>query len=154
MRRDGIYHPLFATHPRVGLNTSMTDRVEIFKPTGTVVEPWSLETGIPTGAYELVYRGPARVQPNIDWRARDRNYAGELTATMACRVQLPIGGNELGEDVMISKDYQVQVIATGADAAPWLHEYAFVVRNAMQASQKWLYTFMADAGTRIVDDGE
>lgn len=163
MRATGIYHPLFATHPRLGLETSMTDLIEIRKPTGDPAQ-WVPGQGMEGDAYELVYRGPARVQPNIDWRARDRNHAGELTATLAVRIQTPFGKNEIGQvldgdgevvsygdDPLISKDYMVNVISSSAPDAEPLTEYTFVVRNAVQASEKWLRTFLADTGTRAVE---
>lgn len=150
MRQPQIFHPLFATRPRAGIETSMTDRIEIREPTGDY-PAWVPGTGIAAGAYNAVYRGPGRVQPNLDWRARDRKIGGELDATTAARVQIPFGKNELGADPHIAKDYQVVVLSsTGKDSAS-LQDYTFVVRNALQASQKWLRTFLADTGTKIVD---
>ena len=149
MRQPKIFHAQFAVHPRPGINTSMTDRIEIYKPTGKQPQ-WVPGQPMPDGAFELVYRGFGRIQPNLDWRARDRKHAGELDATQAVRVQFPIGGNELGPDVMVAKDYKVVCIEPGADAAPWITKYEFMVRNATQASQKWLFTILCDTGTRIV----
>lgn len=152
MRSTGIFHPLFATHPRVGIVTSMTDRIEIRKPTGDY-PTWVPGQPMQPGAYEVVYRGPARVQPNLDWRARDRKIGGELDATTAARIQLPFGGNEVngGEDPFIAKDYMVRVLSSEAANSESLQDYNFVVRNALQASQKWLRTILADTGTKVIE---
>jgi len=162
MRATGIYHPLFATHPRPGLETSMTDLIEIRKPLGTAAQ-WVPGAGMDGNDYELVYRGIGRVQPNIDWRARDRNHSGELNATLAVRVQTPFGKNEVGAirdvddniisygpDPLLAKDYMVNVISSEAPDAEPLLKYTFIIRNAVQASQKWLRTFLADTGTRVI----
>lgn len=162
MRNNTIYHPLFATHPRNSLYTGMTDRVEILRPTDVRSEAWSLNGGIVTPAFVPVYIGRARVQPNIDWRARDREHAGELNSTIAARIQIPIGENEFGAtydddgelvsygpDPIISKNFKVHVLSSESDASPGLPEYEFIVRNALQASKKWLYTFLADTGTKL-----
>lgn len=153
MRGTGIYHPLFATHPRNGLTTSMTDRVEIYKPTG-VRSNWVPGEGISEEGYELIYRGQGRVQPNLDWRARDRNMASELTGTQTIRVQVPVRGNELRSDKecpLIAKDYLVVMIDTPANENGWLKGTPIIVRNATQATQKWIRTMIADTGTRSTD---
>lgn len=163
MRQAQIFHPLFATHPRAGLETSMQDFIEISKPTGQRSD-WVPGQGIAPGAYELVYRGPGRVQPNIDWRARDRNHSGELNAILAVRVQTPFGKNLVGAvldvngevvtygpDQLIAKDYIVRVISSRAPDAEQLQKHEFVIRNAVQASEKWLRTYLADTGTRVVE---
>lgn len=162
MRSTGIFHPLFATHPRLGLETSMTDYIEIREPTGDY-PTWVPGEPIGAGTYVAVYRGPARVQPNLDWRARDRKIGGELDATQAVRIQIPFGRNEVGatydagvivnygDDPFVAKDYIVHVISSQAESSESLQDYTFVVRNAIQASQKWLRNFLADTGTKVID---
>lgn len=151
MRGTGIYHPKFSTHPTAGLETSMTDYVAIYKPTG-IGPSWTPDEGISDDSFEIIYRGMGRVQPNIDWRARDRNFANELTATQATRVQIKFFGNELTDDHSVPeifKDYRVVLITPGgSDRNEWLAGSSMIVRNAEQASQKWVRSMLCDTGTR------
>lgn len=129
----------------------MTDLVAVYKPLTTVPE-WSPTEGITNDSYEIIYRGMGRVQPNIDWRARDRNFANELTATQATRVQIKFHGNELTEDGSVPeifKDYRVVLLVPGgSDRNDWLTGSSMIVRNAEQASQKWVRSMLCDTGTR------
>lgn len=152
MRGTGIFHPKFSTHPTPGLETSMTDLVRIYKPTGESAQ-WAPGEGITNDGFELVYEGMGRVQPNIDWRARDRNFANELTATQASRVQIMFNGNKLpgsdGAVPEIYKDYRVVLVEPGgSERNEWMTGLSMIVRNAEQASQKWVRTMLCDHGTR------
>ena len=156
MRGTGIYHPLFATHPRNGIESSMTDEIRISKPTGVRSKwvPGSNGGDFDSDAYEVIYEGMGRVQPNLDWRARDRNFASELTGTTTIRVQVPVHGNRLTDDgtiPLIAKDYLVELINTPDEENGWLKGTPIIVRNATQATQKWLRTMIADTGTRSTD---
>lgn len=150
MRGTGIYHPKFAAHPALGLVTSMTDTLEIYKPTGA--QPtWNPLDGIENNGFELIYRGPGRAQPQIDWRARDRNFANELTATEGVRVQIPFGRNELTDDGSVGeifKDYKVVITASNSSVNAPMIGQTLIVSNALQAGQHWLRSMMCTTGTR------
>lgn len=132
----------------------MRDRIEIYEPTGVAAE-WVPGEGMVDNAWRIVYRGRARLQPDQDWKARDRNFANELTSTMAVRIGIPVRGNELdpAEPLapLIAKGYKVVVIDADPESADWTEGTDLIVRTAIQATEKWLRTFVADTGTRVVD---
>lgn len=156
MHGTGIFHPNFKYHPRASIESAMRDRIEIYEPTG-IAPSWSPDTGMTGDAWRIVYRGRARLQPDQDWKARDRNFANELTATMAIRIGIPVRGNELNPDnpiaPFIGKGYKVIVIDADPESKDWIEGTDLIVRNPLQATQKWLRTFVADTGTRQVNDG-
>lgn len=132
----------------------MPDRIEIYEPTGEAAK-WVPGTGMADNAWRLVYRGKARLQPDQDWKARDRNFANELTSTMAMRIGIPVRGNELDPTnpiaPFIAKGYKVVVIDADPESATWSEGSDLIIRSAIQATEKWLRTFVADTGTRVVD---
>lgn len=154
MHSTGIFHPRFKYHPRASIESAMPDRIEIYKPTGEAAE-WVPGAGMLDNAWQIVYRGRARLQPDQDWKARDRNFANELTATMAIRIGIPVRGNELDPldplAPLIAKGYKVVVIDADPESKDWTEGTDLIVRNGIQATEKWLRTFVADTGTRVVD---
>lgn len=132
----------------------MRDRIEIYEPTGEAAE-WVPGVGMADNAWRLVYRGKARLQPDQDWKARDRNFANEHTATMAMRIGIPVRGNELDPAnplaPFIAKGYKVVVIDADPESEDWTQGSDMIVRNPIQATEKWLRTFVADTGTRFTD---
>jgi hypothetical protein len=158
MRAGGFFHPNYATHVRPTVNSSQIARVEVFKPTGEHPS-WEPGVGMENNLLELVWLGQGRVQPNIDWRARVRNFSGEYDATHAVRVQLPIGKNEFGgekingewvkygEDPNFSMGYVVRVKETPVAGTELLFGRDYTVRNALPSSNMWLYNLLCDTGT-------
>lgn len=154
MRGTGIFHPQFKYHARPTVESAMRDRIEIFEPTGQPAQ-WVPGQGMTDNVWRLVYRGPARLQPDQDWKARDRNFASEHTAVLAIRIGIPVHGNELDPAdptaPFIAKGYKVVVIDPDPESAEWLEGSDLIIRNPLQATQKWLRTFVADTGTRFTD---
>lgn len=158
LNRKGIFHPLFAYHPRHALAGSQQTLVEVYKPTGGVAE-WVPGTGMSDNTLELVWRGYARVQPNIDWRARTRDHGNEFNAIHAVRIQLGIGKNYVGAtigpnglvygpDPTFAKDFVVRVVESEVSGTQGLIGKDFVVRNALTNDKTWLYNLLCDAGTK------
>lgn len=156
----GIFHPLFAYHPRHALAGSQQTLVEVYKPTGGVAN-WVPGVGMEDNTIALVWRGYARVQPNIDWRARTRDHGNEFNAIHAVRIQMSIGRNlfgaiydtngkliEYGEDPEFAKDYVVRVVESKVSGTEALVGKDFVVRNALTNDQAWLYNLLCDTGTK------
>jgi len=156
----GAFHPLFAYYPRTALQGTQETLIEVYAPTGQLAE-WTPGVGMSDTTTTLVWRGHGRVQPNIDWRARDRDFAGELTATHAVRVQLGINKNHVGavldgagkivtygDDPTFAKDFIVKVVETQVSGAQGLVGLPMVVRNALVSDMPWVYNLLCDAGTR------
>lgn len=159
MRRGGAFHPQFFYHARPVIDSLMIARVQVSKPTGELAS-WT-GTGMTNNAYEVVWEGHARIQPNKDWRARTREFAGEFDATQAIRVQLPVAQNELGAvrddkgkivsygpDPEFAKDYIVQVIDSRVKGTERLEGGQYTVRNAISSSNAWVYNLLCDTGTK------
>jgi hypothetical protein len=156
----GIFHPLFATHPRTTVNSAQLARVEVYEPTGNTAD-WTPGVGIADNLETLVWKGQARVQPNKDWRARPREFGGEFDATHAIRVQLGIGKNEVGAtldvdnkivtygpDVMFHKDFIVVPIFLPVNGTEVMEGQKLYVRNAEISSNAWVYNLLCDTGTK------
>lgn len=146
MRRGGVFHPKFFYHARPVVESVMTATVEIFEPTGGVPK-WDGGTGM-SNTYNLVWRGLARIQPNKDWRARPREFAGEFDATQAVRIQVGIGKNELGMDVEFHKDFLVRVVEVPVVGAENMVGNEYYVRNALTSSNLWVYNLLCDINTK------
>lgn len=160
MRGNGIFHPRFFYHPRPVVNSAQVAYVQVFKPTGGVPR-WNGTDSMENNLLTLVWEGHARIQPNKDWRARPREFAGEFDATQAVRVQLPIGENHLGAtfatdgtvvtygaDVEFFKDYEVKVVSVPVEGALNMVGNTYFVRNAMTSTNLWVYNLLCDTNTK------
>lgn len=147
MRQNGVFHPLWFYHARPTVNSAMIATIEVFRATGELPE-WDGTDGMEDNLFELIWRGPARIQPNKDWRARPREFAGEYTATQAVRFQLPIGGNELGPDVEFRKDDEIHLVEIPVEGPDVQAGNIYFVRNALMSSNAWLYNLLADVNTK------
>lgn len=122
--------------------------IEIFRPAPQDSEPvFDPTTGTWSGGAPLyLFRGNARVQPNKDWRARNREFAREETAEHAVRVQVEFGSNKIdGSDGVLPEfrlGDRVRVISSPHDTA--LQDYIFTVRNPISSSNAWLRNLLCD----------
>lgn len=159
-RNLGVFHPRFFYHARPTVESTMLAAVNIYRPTGEQSE-WVPGVGMDDDAYELVWQGDARIQPNIDWRARDREFAGEFDATHAVRIQVPIGKNKLGAvygnngeiieygpDPEFYKDFVVRTMASYVKGTEKLVGMRYTVRNALNSSNAWVHNLLCDTGTK------
>lgn len=147
MRKGGVFHPKFFYHARPVVNSVMMATVEIYRPTGEMPE-WDGGTGMANNMFTLIWRGKARIQPNKDWRARPREFAGEFTATQAVRIQVPIGGNELGEDIEFRKDDEVVAVELDVIGGEQIVGNRYFVRNALTSSNLWVFNLLCDVDTK------
>lgn len=144
--RLGMFHPDFAYHVRPTVNSAQLAKVKVYKPTG-VRATWTPGDGMSDDSYELVWQGQGRIQPDLDWRARNRDFSGEQTGVIAVRVQLPIGGNELGDDVTFAANYRVNIEYMPNSGGNTMVGKTLYVRNATMSSNAWLYNLLCDSDT-------
>ena len=122
---------------------------EVFRRQGDVNDyGWDIETGSLTlmdwESHEvtrpdvyLLYRGPARLAPNQDWRARVQATRGDHAIKHESRVQVPIRtcppvhANDL-----------VRVLESPPDME--LTHYLLHVRNMMMGSSAWIRNLLCD----------
>lgn len=134
---------------------------QVFTPTGQETT-WVAGVGNQDNAYEQVWEGRLRVQPNIDWRARARNFAGEFDATMATRISLPMHENRFGAvfnpdgsvktyapDPVFSLGDVVVVTQVNGQGQRTLLGKRYTVRNALPSTNMWEHDLLTDVGTSI-----
>lgn len=158
----GIFHPDFFYMPRRSLNTTQIVEVEVYERTGETTQ-WTPVAGMSGNIYNLVWRSNARLQPNKDWRARPREFSKEFDDVHAVRIQLPIGKNLFGAeydpldptkiiaygvDPDWAKDYEVRVVSSRVTGTERLDGTTYVVRNAINSGNAWLYNLLCDVGTK------
>lgn len=147
MRQGGVFHPEWFYRARRTVESAMLATVEIWRPTGEV-PVWDGGEEMSAG-YELVWVSKARLQPNKDWRARPKEFSGEYDAVHAIRVQVPMNGNELGDQsIDFTKDFIVRVTSSRVVGTEHLVEQEYVVRNASLSANAWVHNLLCDFGTR------
>lgn len=153
----GTLHPAYFRHATPVIEGDMVALIEIKKPYSGATEPvWNEATQEwAYDANEVVWRGMARVQPNKDWRARNREWAQENTAEHAIRVQINLYKNMLypwpAPPVDLKHGYIVTVVNNPND--PILERYMFTIRNPIGASDNWHRTLLCDANLGSDIDG-
>lgn len=136
----GIFDPRFTkAFARVDQG-GMSSSVLIRRRKPSVAEDkavWDYSTGDYVGSdFDLIWTGPARVQPSQDWRAKDYTFADTTTATNAVRFVLPlIRGGMWADGVAHELNMEDQVIITdlafeGLDA---MKRYAYSIRSPLMS---------------------
>lgn len=156
-----MFHPRYITHMMPTVNATMLARCRVFRARETRPE-WKQGVGNQDGTYEVIWEGPCRVQPNIDWRARVRDNEGEIDATMAVRIDLPMLKNEhgaeldsngnvltYGDDPAFAFGDAVEIIATAGPGQQTLMGKHFTVRNALPSTNIWQHNLLCDVGTTL-----
>lgn len=160
LRGRGTLDPRYFRHATPVIEGDMTARIIVLRPhDGTqepvwndVTETWEMPENAP------VWRGMARIQPNKDWRARNREFALETSAEHAVRVQMNIFKNWLvpkpewpAPPVDIQHGYIIEIEDNPNDRV--LENYLMTVRNPMGASDNWHRTLLCDVniGGRLGD---
>lgn len=154
-------HPRFPTYPRPVWRGRMVGKVTVERVTADAVGtvnwtpfdanpanrlPQAPHTGV------LIYRGKARIQPNVDWRARRQNWRDESIVDHAYRVELDFLGNELPA--------YGGVADVGGGALPFIEmgdvikcveavdlqllTYIYIVRNTVPSTSSWSRTVLCD----------
>lgn len=150
LRGRGILHPRYFRHAVPSLETDYVALIEITRDDVNADPVWDEDAKQwVSQPLPLLWRGMARLQPNKDWRARNRTWAGEETAEHAVRVQLNLYKNllvpkEVWPAPMVDVKHGdfVTVIRNQNDPSLELHQ--FVVRNSMGASDSWHRTLLCD----------
>lgn len=163
--------PRFAYFARGVARGAMWAGITIARPTtDDSWDPKDPDSPEFTGAYTYknLYIGPARVQPNNDWRARKYRVAGELVTEHAVRVQLDLTGNTIktpdplpgpldqsGDPIELPGDAGIirteDVIKVDTVAAPYSYPvdsmgegFIYVVRVVSASSNSWVRTLLCD----------
>lgn len=145
----GTLDPRYFRHMTPVLEGDMIALVEVYRMDPGAEPVWDGVSWASGSSDVLLWRGLTRVQPNKDWRARNRTWAQEDTAEHAIRFQLNLAKNELvpREDwpaplVDIEHGDIMKVIDNPND--PILESFVFSVRNSIGASDNWHRTILCD----------
>ncbi len=152
---DPNIHPLFMYAAYYPLQLLANTKVSIYETTDTVSYDWTAEDGLSAKDNHPVWQGWANVTPNVDWRARNREWAGEVTGVHAYRVQLlHLDKNELvpqdlwgepSQRVSFAEGMRVQIDEMPTDTR--IEGLKLVVRNAQIDTLNWQVTLLCDVET-------
>lgn len=152
---DPNIHPLFLYASYYPLQLLANTKVSIYETPDTVSYEWTAEDGLSAKDNHPVWQGWANITPNVDWRARNREWAGEVTGVHAYRVQLlHLDKNELvsqdlwGEPsvrVSFAEGMRVQVDEMPTDTR--VEGLKLVIRNAQVDTLNWQVTLLCDVET-------
>ena len=152
---DPNIHPLFMYASYYPLQLLANTKVSIYETADTVSYDWTAEDGLSAKDNRPVWQGWANVTPNVDWRARNREWAGEVTGVHAYRVQLlHIDKNELvpqdlwgepSQRVSFAEGMRVQIDEMATDTR--IEGLKLVVRNAQIDTLNWQVTLLCDVET-------
>ena len=100
----------------------------------------------------VVWTGRARIQPNVDWRARKHAVVGEVVTEHAVRIQIPFDGNTLpgheGEMPLIGSGDWVTVTDVmsmqGVPSDDAVTRFTYTIRNIIGSSNSWTKTLLCD----------
>lgn len=152
---DPNIHPLFMYASYYPLQLLANTKVSIFTEPDTLSYGWSEEAGLSFDYNNPIWRGWANITPNVDWRARNREWAGTVTGVHAYRVQLlHIDKNEaLSRDVWGKPEMRVsfaegmRVRVEEMPTDPRVEGLKLVVRNAQVDTLNWQVTLLCDIAT-------
>lgn len=152
---DPNIHPLFMYASYYPLQLLANTKVAVYKTSDTVSYDWTAEDGLSAKPNGPVWTGWANVTPNVDWRARNREWAGEVTGAHAYRVQLlHLDKNELvprdlwgdpSQRVSFAEGMRVQIDEMPADTR--VEGLKLIVRNAQIDTLNWQVTLLCDVET-------
>ena len=162
--------PRWPFHQRSVVAGLMLARVEIAHPNSLAMD-WNPAVGDVfdgTTSFALHYRGPARIQPNNDWRARKQKWDGQVVTEHAVRIQIGLDANEVTNPDPLPDPTQTvgllhvnDVIRVVDSAAPYGHavdsgieSFTYIVRNISMSSNSWVRTLLADIIVNDVSGGE
>jgi hypothetical protein len=160
MKRHGVFDPRFIQHVQPTVNSLSVARVKVSRAASSRPD-WEPGVGNVNDPFQQIWEGPGRVQPNIDWRARTRDFQGEWDATMAVRIDLPMGVNEFGatfvDGVLIAYNTDpafafgdiVEVITIAGPGQETLLGKKYTVRTALPSTTMWQHNLLCDVGTSL-----
>lgn len=161
MRRGGVYDPRFIQRMMpVASSLASLARCTIFRPDGER-PTWTPGVGV-SDSSEQIWAGVCRVQPNMDWRARVRDFDGEYDATTAVRIDLPMNKNEFGAtldannnivayspDPIFALGDHVIIVTVVGPGQETLLDKTFTVRNALPSTTMFQHNLLCDIGTSL-----
>lgn len=148
-------HPLFVTAAHYPLELLANSKISVYSTPYSVEHEWDPEHGLHNQENHPIWVGWANVTPNVDWRARNREWAGEVTGVHAYRVQLlHIDKNEImnkhlwgDPEMRVSFGEGMRVVINESPADPRQNGLKLVVRNAVFDSLPWQPTLLCDFET-------
>lgn len=155
-------HPLFVTAAYYPLELLANSRVSVYPTPDSVEYEWDPEHGLHDRENMPIWVGWANVTPNVDWRARNYEWAGEVTGVHAYRVQLlhidkneAIGKHLWGDPEMrVSFGEGMRVVIDESPADHRQDGLKLVVRNAVFDTLPWQPTLLCDIETGDTARGE
>lgn len=152
---DPNIHPLFMDSAYYPLQLLANSRVSVYAQPDVVEHEWDPDAGLSSKPNQPIWRGWSNVTPNVDWRARNREWGEEITGVHAYRVQLMhIDKNELIDKdkwgdpnlrVSFAEGMRVQINDMPTDKR--VEGLKLVIRNSMTDSLFWQPTLLCDIET-------
>lgn len=147
----GIFDPRFTRSIAVVGEGAFTCSVLVRRPVRATSSAHNFDTGVRglANPFQPLWSGPARVQPNKDWRARGYEFASETTVFQAVRFQLPLVDGEwesgLDQSQMEFRDEdQVLITATAFPEVEMIKRFVYVVRNPTVSGNAGLQNLLCD----------
>jgi hypothetical protein len=162
LQNGNSMHPYFPWYGRIAGDGAQLAVVSVFRVRTTQNTPdtaWDplspfQSKWVPQSpqSHVEIYRGPGRVQPNQDWRARKNEVAAEVVVEQAVRIDIAMAGNVLPgfESIMplIRVGDWVQCIDVvqlqNQPADDIVSKMNYVVRNISSSSNSWEKTLLCD----------
>lgn len=150
LNNRGIFHPKFTRAIGRVAEGAMTASVLIRRVNPEVQPGWTFESGMPQldGRFTDILRARARVQPNLDWRAKGYNIGNATTVFQAVKVDIPMAeriwvNDELDEIEVLDGD-QIIVEDVYFPAIQPLTKFVFTVRNPVNSSNAPQWNILCD----------
>lgn len=107
-----------------------------------------------------LWAGPARVQPNKDWRAKSYEFASTTTAIQACRFSLPLAdgvwNGALTDDEREMRDEdRIFIVDNAFPHLDAIKRFVYIVRNGLVSGNAGLQNVLCDVdlkGVNVRDD--
>lgn len=147
--------PRWIRHHRLVPEGFMIHDVVLYRMSGdpVVLDPTTGEYS--GGDLVELWRGPARIQPNKDWRARTVESGSDPQMLQYTRVQIPLSKSGPVPDIRVQDIVAVQEME---DTTDWvfnhtLHSWTLYVRNALNSSNRWLYNLLCSSDLSDMVEG-
>lgn len=155
LNRRSVFDPRFQRGMAFVDEKADTSSVLVRRRTAASIAPWDFDTGgrPDDGDYKILWTGPARVQPNKDWRARGYVFGDETVVFQACRFRLPLANGVWADDIddadkfFLDED-QVIITETSFKNLERLKRYIFVVRNPLISGNGFQQNLLADVNLK------
>lgn len=117
---------------------------------------WNYEEGKHIGEeFQTLWAGPARVQPNKDWRAKSYEFASTTTAIQACRFSLPLADGAWNGALSASErefrdEDQIIIQSNAFDHLDAIKRFVYIVRNGLVSGNAGLQNILCDVDLKGV----